>query len=100
MTFGLFLARKVSLIRALLYIIAQCLGAICGVGLVKGFQSSYYVRYGGGANELSDSVEPLFVDVVDAAVAQELVCRDERSSARSGLARVGSGHGGPVRSGR
>jgi aquaporin PIP len=52
-TFGLFLARKVSLIRALLYIIAQCLGAICGVGLVKGFQSSYYVRYGGGANELS-----------------------------------------------
>ncbi|VAH34492.1 unnamed protein product [Triticum turgidum subsp. durum] len=33
-TFGLFLARKVSLVRALLYIIAQCLGAICGVGLV------------------------------------------------------------------
>jgi aquaporin PIP len=52
-TFGLFLARKVSLIRALLYIIAQCLGAICGVGLVKGFQSAFYVRYGGGANELS-----------------------------------------------
>jgi aquaporin PIP len=53
-TFGLFLARKVSLVRALLYIIAQCLGAICGVGLVKGFQSAYYVRYGGGANGLSD----------------------------------------------
>jgi len=53
-TFGLFLARKVSLIRALLYIIAQCLGAICGVGLVKGFQSSYYQRYGGGANGLSE----------------------------------------------
>ncbi|VAH34498.1 unnamed protein product [Triticum turgidum subsp. durum] len=51
-TFGLFLARKVSLVRALLYIIAQCLGAICGVGLVKGFQSAFYVRYGGGANEL------------------------------------------------
>ncbi|MCH1921706.1 aquaporin, partial [Shewanella sp. A3A] len=46
--------RKVSLIRAVLYIIAQCLGAICGVGLVMGFQSSYYARYGGGANELSD----------------------------------------------
>uniref|UniRef100_A0A453CHF7 Uncharacterized protein n=1 Tax=Aegilops tauschii subsp. strangulata TaxID=200361 RepID=A0A453CHF7_AEGTS len=43
----------VSLVRALLYIIAQCLGAICGVGLVKGFQSAFYVRYGGGANELS-----------------------------------------------
>ncbi|KAK1267635.1 Aquaporin PIP2-4 [Acorus gramineus] len=53
-TFGLFLARKVSLIRALMYMIAQCLGAICGVGLVKGFQKAFYVRYGGGANELAD----------------------------------------------
>jgi aquaporin PIP len=52
-TFGLFLARKVSLIRAVLYIVAQCLGAICGVGLVKAFQNSYYDRYGGGANELA-----------------------------------------------
>jgi len=52
-TFGLFLARKVSLIRAVMYMVAQCLGAICGVGLVKAFQKSYYVRYGGGANELS-----------------------------------------------
>lgn len=54
MTFGLFLARKVSLVRAILYIVAQCLGAICGVGLVKAFQSSYYDRYNGGANMLSD----------------------------------------------
>lgn len=52
-TFGLFLARKVSLIRAILYMVAQCLGAISGVGLVKGFQSSYYNRYKGGANTLS-----------------------------------------------
>ncbi|KAL0309727.1 UNVERIFIED_CONTAM: Aquaporin PIP2-3, partial [Sesamum radiatum] len=44
-TFGLFLARKVSLVRAVLYIIAQCLGAISGVGLVKAFQKAYYVRY-------------------------------------------------------
>ncbi|KAK2633997.1 hypothetical protein Ddye_028789 [Dipteronia dyeriana] len=51
-TFGLFLARKVSLVRAVMYMVAQCLGAICGVGLVKAFQSAYYVRYGGGANEL------------------------------------------------
>ncbi|KAI5416756.1 Aquaporin PIP2-7 [Lathyrus oleraceus] len=35
-TFGLFVGRKVSLVRALLYIIAQCLGAICGAGLAKG----------------------------------------------------------------
>ncbi|CAL5428687.1 unnamed protein product [Camellia sinensis] len=52
-TFGLFLARKVSLIRAVMYMVAQCLGAICGVALVKAFQSSYYDVYGGGANELS-----------------------------------------------
>ncbi|XP_078440118.1 putative aquaporin PIP2-1 [Wolffia australiana] len=52
-TFGLFLARKVSLIRALAYIVAQVLGAISGVGLVKAFQSAYYNRYGGGANTLS-----------------------------------------------
>ena len=53
-TFGLFLARKVSLIRAVLYMVAQCLGAICGVGFVKAFQSSHYVNYGGGANFLAD----------------------------------------------
>ncbi|CAN6203753.1 unnamed protein product [Urochloa humidicola] len=52
-TFGLFLARKVSLVRAILYMAAQCLGAICGVALVKGFQSGFYGRYGGGANEVS-----------------------------------------------
>ncbi|KAI3995553.1 hypothetical protein MKX01_023298, partial [Papaver californicum] len=52
-TFGLFLARKVSLIRAVLYLVAQCLGAVCGAGLVKAFQESYYVRFGGGANELN-----------------------------------------------
>ncbi|KAJ4843563.1 Aquaporin PIP2-7 [Turnera subulata] len=52
-TLGLFLARKVSLVRAILYMVAQCLGAICGCGLVKGFQKSYYNRYGGGANKLS-----------------------------------------------
>ncbi|XP_074312063.1 aquaporin PIP2-2-like [Silene latifolia] len=52
-TFGLLLARKLSLMRAILYMVAQCLGAICGVGLVKAFQSAYYDRFGGGANELS-----------------------------------------------
>ncbi|KAK9279598.1 hypothetical protein L1049_013277 [Liquidambar formosana] len=52
-TFGLFLARKVSLIRAVMYMIAQCLGAICGVGLVKAFQKAYFNKYGGGANELA-----------------------------------------------
>lgn len=53
-TLGLFLARKVSLVRAIMYMVAQCLGAICGCGLVKAFQKSYYVKFGGGANELAD----------------------------------------------
>ncbi|MCO5558024.1 hypothetical protein L7F22_011599 [Adiantum nelumboides] len=49
-TFGLFLARKVTLLRTVAYIVAQCLGAICGVALIKSFQSSLYVQSGGGAN--------------------------------------------------
>lgn len=49
-TFGLFLARKLSLTRALFYIVMQCLGAICGAGVVKGFQKTQYERVGGGAN--------------------------------------------------
>ncbi|XP_068317864.1 aquaporin PIP2-1-like isoform X3 [Pyrus communis] len=53
-TFGLFVTRKVSLMRAILYMVAQLLGAICGVGLVKAFQSAYYTKYGGGANKLAD----------------------------------------------
>ncbi|KAL3717292.1 hypothetical protein ACJRO7_008811 [Eucalyptus globulus] len=51
-TFGLFLARRVSLVRAILYMVAQCLGAVCGCGLAKAFQRAYYERYGGGANML------------------------------------------------
>ena len=53
-TFGLFLGRKVSLIRAFLYMVAQCAGAICGTGLAKAFQKAYYDRYGGGANFVHD----------------------------------------------
>uniref|UniRef100_A0A251SVY1 Putative plasma membrane intrinsic protein 1C n=1 Tax=Helianthus annuus TaxID=4232 RepID=A0A251SVY1_HELAN len=36
-TFGLLLARKLSLTRAVFYMVMQCLGAICGAGVVKGF---------------------------------------------------------------
>ncbi|GFP82813.1 probable aquaporin pip2-5 [Phtheirospermum japonicum] len=53
-TFGLLVARKVSLVRAVMYMLAQCLGAICGVGLVKTFQGSYYNKHGGGANGLGE----------------------------------------------
>nr|GMC87424.1 probable aquaporin PIP2-8 [Ipomoea batatas] len=52
-TFGLFLARKVSLVRAVLYMVAQCLGGICGVGLVKAFMKDSYNRQGGGANSVA-----------------------------------------------
>ncbi|KAF3789663.1 putative aquaporin [Nymphaea thermarum] len=52
-TFGLFLARKVSLVRAVAYIVAQCLGAICGVALVKGLTGPLYKANGGGANSVS-----------------------------------------------
>ncbi|OIT04667.1 putative aquaporin pip1-5, partial [Nicotiana attenuata] len=46
----IFLARKLSLTRAVFYIVMQCLGAICGAGVVKGFQPSLYQVKGGGAN--------------------------------------------------
>eukprot|EP00253_Pinus_taeda_P034840 PITA_34840 len=52
-TFALFLARKVSLPRALLYIVAQCLGALCGTALVRGMQGSFYASTGGGSNSVS-----------------------------------------------
>ena len=39
-----------------------------------------------GADKLGDAVEPFFVDIVDEMVAQELVCRDERSSSLQGCA--------------
>jgi len=52
-TFGLLLARKLSLTRALLYMVMQCLGAICGAGVVKGFQQTLYMGAGGGANSVN-----------------------------------------------
>ncbi|KQJ95667.1 probable aquaporin PIP2-8 [Brachypodium distachyon] len=54
-TFGLLLARKVSLPRAGLYMLAQCLGAICGAGLVRTVNGGdAYLKHGGGANEVAD----------------------------------------------
>lgn len=50
-TFGLLLARKLSLTRAVFYMVMQCLGAICGAGVIKGFEGkSKFEFYGGGAN--------------------------------------------------
>lgn len=52
-TFGLFLARKLSLTRAVFYIVMQCLGAICGAGVVKGFEKGLFESSGGGANAVN-----------------------------------------------
>eukprot|EP00253_Pinus_taeda_P017480 PITA_17480 len=52
-TFALFLAGKVSLPRALAYIVAQFLGALCRTALVRGMQGSFYVSTGGGSNSVS-----------------------------------------------
>lgn len=53
-TFGLFLARKLLLPRAVFYMICQCLGAICGAGVVKGFEGHHnYEMLGGGANSVA-----------------------------------------------
>ncbi|TYI99442.1 hypothetical protein E1A91_A13G017900v1 [Gossypium mustelinum] len=53
-TFGLFLARKLSLTRAVFYMVMQCLGAICGAGVVKGFMGkTRYGLLGGGANAVN-----------------------------------------------
>ncbi|VAI35243.1 unnamed protein product [Triticum turgidum subsp. durum] len=55
-TFGLFVGRKLSLVRTVLYIVAQCLGAICGAGMVKGIAGASYETLGGGANSVADGV--------------------------------------------
>ncbi|KAG5557936.1 hypothetical protein RHGRI_007999 [Rhododendron griersonianum] len=50
-TFGLLLARKLSLTRAIFYMIMQCLGAICGAGIAKGLETSgRYEPFGGATN--------------------------------------------------
>ncbi|GFP82857.1 transcription factor ilr3 [Phtheirospermum japonicum] len=65
-TFGLFLARKLSLTRAVFYIVMQCLGAICGAGVVKGFGPSLYQTKGGDTRVTGhDSVAIVMDTVVD-----------------------------------
>ncbi|RCV42475.1 hypothetical protein SEVIR_9G218600v4 [Setaria viridis] len=54
-TLALLQARKVSVPRAALYVAAQCLGAVCGAGLVRAIHSpDAFVRLGGGANAVGD----------------------------------------------
>ena len=44
-TFGLLIARKVTLLRAVVYIVAQCLGAIVGAAIAKGIQGTSAFNY-------------------------------------------------------
>ena len=74
---GVFLERR-RLVRPRSYI------ARAGRGAAQ--QSERRKRAPCGSDELGDAVEPLLIDVVDGAVAQEFVCRDERSSSLQGCA--------------
>lgn len=49
-TFGLFVARKVSLTRAVAYMMAQCLGAMLGVWMVMILTGIHYDQAGGAVN--------------------------------------------------
>ncbi|CAL9759088.1 unnamed protein product [Musa acuminata subsp. burmannicoides] len=52
-SFGLPLERKISLLRAVLDMVLQCMGAICGVGIVKGIMNHPYNSLGGRANQVA-----------------------------------------------
>ncbi|XP_039010311.1 aquaporin PIP2-7-like [Hibiscus syriacus] len=50
-TLGLFAARKVLLVRAVLYMVAQCLGAILDAGLAKSVMKHHYDALGVGVTK-------------------------------------------------
>ncbi|KAL3499332.1 hypothetical protein ACH5RR_038425 [Cinchona calisaya] len=75
-TFGLFLARKLTLTRAVFYIVMQCLGATCGAGIVKGFHEGLYEELGGGVNVVSHGYtlhEALVAEVIGTFVLVYIV---------------------------
>jgi MIP family channel proteins len=49
-TFGLALARRITLLRGTLYVVVQCFGAIVGSWLSMSIEKSTYDRVGGGVN--------------------------------------------------
>lgn len=52
-SFGLLVARKITAVRAVAYMVSQCLGAICGAALVKAVMRHPYSTLGGGANSVA-----------------------------------------------
>ena len=92
-TFGSFVARKVTLNRAVFYIVAQCLGATCGAGKVKALQQTYYSTRGGGANSVAKGYADgtaLTAEIVGTFVLVYTVfsATDPKSKARDSHVRV------------
>ena len=52
---ALMLTKKISPLRCVAYTVAQCLGAICGAGLVRIMTPALFDKVDGGANEISKS---------------------------------------------
>ncbi|KAL3687082.1 hypothetical protein R1sor_013391 [Riccia sorocarpa] len=55
-TLGLFLGRRMSIFRALFYMVAQTVGAVCGAGIVKGLMPSEFRAARGGVNVVSSGI--------------------------------------------
>ncbi|WOL05287.1 putative aquaporin PIP2-6 [Canna indica] len=52
-TLAMLVVRKISLPWAVLYMLVQCLGAVCGVGIAKGIMKHPYDSLGRGANQVA-----------------------------------------------
>ncbi|KAK9835979.1 hypothetical protein WJX81_003428 [Elliptochloris bilobata] len=57
-TLGLLLANKISVVRALFYMVAQVLGGLVGVAIVKQYNPVSYAAAGGAANQLFAPTTP------------------------------------------
>lgn len=55
---ALALTKKISPFRCVAYTIAQCLGAICGAGMVRIMTPALFDKVDGGANEISSNATP------------------------------------------
>jgi aquaporin PIP len=53
-TLALVVSKALDPLTGIFYVIAQCLGAAAGCGLVKAIQSDHYDTYGGGANGVNN----------------------------------------------
>jgi aquaporin PIP len=55
---ALCLSQKISPLRLVAYTAAQCLGAICGAGMVRIMTPALFDKVDGGANEISPNANP------------------------------------------